>query len=86
VGLTRVIGFDGIWWPCFVRKSGARATALQKYGDVGWVVTSPPPVFLKVSDFHGDEVGCFDRDLEVLIVERLLLCDERYWALARKNG
>ena len=34
-------------------------------------MTSPPPCFLKVRDFNGDEVGCFDRDLEVLSVGRL---------------
>jgi hypothetical protein len=35
-----------------------------------------------VCDFKGDEVGCIDRDLEVLIV--LLFKAEQYWALMEK--
>ena len=41
----------------------------------------PPPCFLKVCDFVGDEVGCFDRDLDVLMVRELQFMAERYWAL-----
>jgi len=42
-----------------------------EYQDVGERVTFPPPCFLKVCDFNGDESVCFDRDLEVLMVRML---------------
>ena len=40
----------------------------------------PSPCFLKVCDFNGDEVVCFDTDLEVLILERISPVADRYWA------
>jgi hypothetical protein len=47
-------------------------------------VTSPPPYFWKVCDLNGDEVGCFERDLEVLIPERLQSEEDWSWALLEK--
>jgi len=31
----------------------------------------PPPCFMKVCDFDGDKVECFDRDLNVVILWKL---------------
>jgi hypothetical protein len=37
-----------------------------------------------VGDFNGDESVCFDTDLEVLILRRMQMASDWYWALAEK--